>query len=530
MRILITAAVASLLQTCLAANAADWRSRTIYQVFTDRFARTDGNTTAPCNVANNLYCGGTWKGLEKKLDYIKNMGFTAVWISPITAQVANAYHGYYQNDLYSLNPNFGTAHDLRSLAAALHSKGMYLMVDIVPNHMAFAGCPDKIDYRRLKTLNHPDKFHSYCPIKDTGNQTELEDCWLGDCNMAMPDIKTEDPQIAGKMNTWIKWLVSAHNIDGLRIDSVKNVNKAFFPPFCRAAGVFCMGEVSEGRADYTYSYQEQMDSVLDYPLYYAITRVFQQKSNMSDLVVALAACTENQETGCKDSTLLGTFFENHDNLRFANVTQDLSLVKNALAFTMLGDGIPIVYQGQEQHFAGGDDPWCREALWSSQFNTTSPLYKYTALLNNIRNHVISHSSSSSRHRNHHGYAVSGSAPYLAYQTRVLAYTATEMQLRKGEVRTVLSTQGEQSPSWTLKTQGMEFDTGKTVLDVLSCTRYAVNWNGEVDVNMRAGGPVVLVEEDVLRGSDLCTCERGGGSRGYVGIETVGGGEWGPHGS
>lgn len=331
-----------------------------------------------------MYCGGTWKGLENKLDYIKNMGFTAVsfdsfyarqaytdrgrqvWISPITEQVANAYHGYYQTDLYSLNSNFGTAHDLRSLSSALHSKGMYLMVDVVPNHMAFAGCPDKVDYRRLKTFNRPDYFHSYCPILNTENQTELEKCWLGDCNMALPDIRTEHPYVARVMNVWIKWLVKTHGIDGLRIDSVKNVNKDFFPPFCRSAGVFCMGEVSEGRTNYTYPYQAYMDSVLDYPLYYAITRVFQQKSNMSDIVVALAACTENLKTGCKDPTLMGTFFENHDNLRFANITLDLSLAKNALAFTVLGDGIPIVYQGQEQQFAGGDDPWCREALWSSQ--------------------------------------------------------------------------------------------------------------------------------------------------------------------
>ncbi|KAF2439471.1 glycoside hydrolase family 13 protein [Karstenula rhodostoma CBS 690.94] len=523
MRFLVTAAVASLLQVCFAANATDWRSRSIYQVFTDRFARTDGNTAAPCDVANNLYCGGTWKGLERKLDYIKNMGFTAVWISPITEQVANAYHGYYQTDLYSLNSNFGTARDLRSLASALHSKNMYLMVDVVPNHMAFAGCPDKVDYGRLKTFKHADHFHSYCPILNPGNQTEVEVCWLGDCNMAMPDIKTEHPHVAREMNAWIRWLVTNHNIDGLRIDSVKNVNKGFFPPFCRSAGVFCMGEVSEGHAAYTYPYQAYMDSVLDYPLYYAITRVFQQKSNMSDLVVALASCTENRETGCKDSTLLGTFFENHDNPRFANMTQDLSLVKNALAFTMLGDGIPIVYQGQEQHYAGGDDPWCREALWSSKFDTTSPLYKHTALLNHIRNHVIAHGSS--RFRNHYGHVVAESSTYLGYQTRVLAYTATELQLRKGAIRMVLSNQGEHAPTWTLKTQGMEFGKGKAVLDVLRCARYAVDGNGEIDVNMRSGEPVVLVEEDVLRGSDLCGCERGGGLRRY---QAVCGGEWGPH--
>lgn len=152
MRHLITASVASLLHVCLAANSADWRSRTIYQVFTDRFARTDGSTDAPCNVADNIYCGGTWKGIENKLDYIKNMGFTAVWISPVTKQVAQAYHGYYQTDLYSINTNFGTADELKSLASAVHSKGMYLMLDVVPNHMGYPGCADKSGLQHLASL------------------------------------------------------------------------------------------------------------------------------------------------------------------------------------------------------------------------------------------------------------------------------------------------------------------------------------------------------------------------------------------
>jgi hypothetical protein len=61
-----------------AAGAAAWRSRSIYQVFTDRFARPDGSTTAACSTSDRLYCGGTWQGLIKQLDYIQGMGFTAV--------------------------------------------------------------------------------------------------------------------------------------------------------------------------------------------------------------------------------------------------------------------------------------------------------------------------------------------------------------------------------------------------------------------------------------------------------------------
>jgi alpha-amylase len=69
--------------TCLAngataLSAAGWRGQSIYQVITDRFARTDGSTTAACNAASGVYCGGTWRGIINHLDYIQNMGFTAV--------------------------------------------------------------------------------------------------------------------------------------------------------------------------------------------------------------------------------------------------------------------------------------------------------------------------------------------------------------------------------------------------------------------------------------------------------------------
>ena len=63
---------------CLGATPAQWRLRSIYQVFTDRFARSDQSTSAACDTNARLYCGGSWQGLITKLDYIQNMGFTAV--------------------------------------------------------------------------------------------------------------------------------------------------------------------------------------------------------------------------------------------------------------------------------------------------------------------------------------------------------------------------------------------------------------------------------------------------------------------
>jgi len=127
---LITLSLALHQRTASAASAAEWRSRSIYQLLTDRFARPDGSTTATCDTAAGKYCGGTWRGIIDRLDYIQGMGFDAVWISPVTKNIegdtayGEAYHGYWQQDLYDVNSHYGSKDDLKALSQALHGRGM----------------------------------------------------------------------------------------------------------------------------------------------------------------------------------------------------------------------------------------------------------------------------------------------------------------------------------------------------------------------------------------------------------------------
>lgn len=87
-----------------------------------------------------------------------------------------------------------------------------------------------------------------------------------------------------------------------------------------------------------YSSQEYMSGVLNYPQYYWVTQAFESTSgSISNLVNGI----NEMKSDCSDTTLLGTFMENHDNPRFPSLTSDISLTKNAIAFTMLSDGIPI---------------------------------------------------------------------------------------------------------------------------------------------------------------------------------------------
>lgn len=256
----------------LAATLEDWRSRTIYQVLTDRFARSDGSNS-PCNEVNGHYCHGSWSGIEQNLDYIQGMNFDAIWISPIVAQLpqstgdGQAYTGYWAQDLYALNNNFGTADDLKSLIEATHARGMYIMLDVVVNHMGFAGAGDDVQYNEFTPFDDQSYFHNYCAVDASSeNQTNVEKCWLGSNIVALADLRTEDKQVRDMLGEWISGIVSNNSFDGLRIDTALNVEPDFFSGFVDAAGVFAMGEAMAGDVSYVCQWEDDIGSLLNYPV------------------------------------------------------------------------------------------------------------------------------------------------------------------------------------------------------------------------------------------------------------------------
>lgn len=359
----ITAALSA--APALAADKEAWKTRNIYFVLTDRVAR--GSDDSGGNACGNLgnYCGGTFAGLEGKLDYIQGMGFDAIWMTPIVANTDGGYHGYWAKDLYSVNENYGTADDLKSLVNAAHAKGMYIMADVVPNHM---GAGDISTYRP-EPLNQQSSYHSKCDI-NYNDQNSIENCWIA----GLPDVKTSDSTVRGVLYEWISWLVDEYGFDGLRLDTVKHVEKDFWSGFTEASGVYTVGEVWDGNVDYLAGYDGIMGGVLDYATYYPMNRFYQQKGSSQDLANMISTV----ESSFGDPAALGAFLDNHDNARWLNQESDTALFKNALTFVLLSRGIPIVYYGTEQGYAGGNDPQNREDLWRSGFNTNADLYKFIA--------------------------------------------------------------------------------------------------------------------------------------------------------
>ncbi|EJD02103.1 alpha-amylase [Fomitiporia mediterranea MF3/22] len=481
---LISLLLLQYLPSAYTANADAWRTRSIYQIIVDRYALPKGADTTACDPAQQTWCGGTWNTIRENLDYIQDAGFTAIWISPVSKNYegprtpyGDPYHGYWISDASQLNDKFGTADDLKGLSDDLHKRGMYLMVDVVVNNVMSLS-NTSMDYQSF-LFKEPQYYHPYCPV-DFSNDTSVQMCWLGDTNVYLPDVKTEDPFVVSTYNSWIQQLVQEFNIDGLRIDAAKHVNNGFWPGFCSSAGVFCIGEVFDADPAQASQYQgpTALDSILHYPMYNALTAAFtipgtQNMSAMPDMISRSASLF-------KDPTLLGNFLENQDVPRWGNLSVDPQSMYNAMTFTFMSDGIPIVYYGQEQGFHGSSDPFNREPLWPSGYaNTTS--YQLVSTLNQFRNFLVNTSD------------------FATQPMKVLASNDAALAINKGNVISVVTNVG--SPVRALHAHIV---VAFVATRILECRQVAVGSGGAMLVDYSKGGkPMVFFQESMMSGTGLC---------------------------
>jgi len=170
------------------------------------------------------------------------------------------------------------------------------------------------------------------------------------------------------------------DIDGFRIDTIPEAPKSFWTDFNKYAGGFCMGECYNGDINYVSGYQEALDSVLSYPLYYTLKDCFVYQKSLYQLESRL----NEYKNKFKDITILGGFIDNHDQERWLHFNADYYLYKNAITYNLLGIGIPITYYGTEQGFNGAVDPQNREPLWKSNYDTKHELYQFISKLNSVR--------------------------------------------------------------------------------------------------------------------------------------------------
>ncbi|CAE6409846.1 unnamed protein product, partial [Rhizoctonia solani] len=468
-------------------------------IITDRFALPLGSNIPPdaCDPMKQRYCGGTWNSIRENLDYIQNMGFTAIWISPVNKNIegstgyGESYHGYWIEDISQLNAHFGTADDLKALSAELHARGMYLMVDMVVNNVVAAGTtePDLSSF----FFKQPSQYHPYCPV-DYKNQTSIEQCWMGDTKVALVDVNTEDEQVVSQYEGWVANFVQEYGIDGLRIDAAKHIRRDFWPGFCGAAGVFCIGEVYGPDIKLGASYQGPLDSILNFPLYYGLVQAFgdPKAANMSALVSVIS---DSQHT-FKDTGLLGNFLENHDVPRWFGQHKDPQSLYNALAFSFMYDGIPVVYYGQEQYFQGRDDPANREPLWPSYYLKNNAT-RFIASLNQFRNFLVARSADPDD-------LASPISDWLHQSTQVLSHTEHDIVLARGPVISILTGRGSAEFNASASVLNSGYPSAQPLTDIITCSQYVTGAGGALTVSYEDGGHAVLLIPSVyLTNSGVC---------------------------
>ena len=404
-----------LLSAIYCKSKEEWKSRSIYQLLTDRFARS--SDTGHCNYSQ--YCGGNYRGLINKLDYIKGMGFDAIWISPIIENTEGSYHGYHFTNLYNLNYHFGSEDDFKELVKTCHSKDIWVMVDVVANHAGPVGT----DFGRINPFNRAEHYHDWCEINNWRNQWEVENCRL----CGLPDLKQENDWVTQKLLEWIHDLVQKYNLDGIRIDTIMEVPKWFWDKFRASAGVFQIGEAFDGNAGYVADYQNHLDSVFNYPLYYTI------KSSFCGSFRNLEGYLFNTRSVFPAPEYMATFVENHDNPRWLHDCGDRAKFTNAVIFSLVWEGIPVFYYAGEQYYAGGADPNNREPLWDN-YNTKSTLYQLLGKTHALRKKVqIWNYAITQRYANDNFYAFTR-GNVLACFTNVQSsqYTITYHDFKDGD--------------------------------------------------------------------------------------------------
>jgi glycosidase len=173
----------------------------MYQILTDRFALGNGQQISCIEdgkVNLRLYCGGNWQGIQERADYLADLGIRSVWISPvfknisgreeirwcsrrdetgICVQIAEAemeaYHGYWQQDLQSLNPHFGDSESLKAMITALHERGIAVIIDLVFNHLGPLGFYD-CDHNGLMSRHLDPLLSCHLPMANCACHDEIE--------------------------------------------------------------------------------------------------------------------------------------------------------------------------------------------------------------------------------------------------------------------------------------------------------------------------------------------------------------------
>lgn len=355
----------------------------IYLLMPDRFANGDesndtcAETKEPC--ARNEFFGrhgGDIAGMDAHLDYIADLGATAVWATPLLLDddPDGSYHGYACADYYNIDPRFGSNGQYRDFVRNAHSHGLKVIMDVVPNHCG-------IGHWWLDNLPFEDwihRFDEYTP-SNIAFSTNMDinaskrDLMLQESGWfvpTMPDMNLDNAFVRRYFEQWAVWWIEYADLDGLRVDTYPYNEKMPMSEWCAAVrreypNINIVGECwtssipqlaywQGGNANKD-GFDSHLPSIMDFPLREAVCKAMNEdKPNWGEGMTRVYDCVSHDFVYHDLSNML-VFFANHDTDRIADVVNgNPRRMKLTMAMLATMRGIPQIFSGDEMMFRSKD--------------------------------------------------------------------------------------------------------------------------------------------------------------------------------
>lgn len=355
----------------------------IYLLMPDRFANGDesndtcAETKEPC--ARNEFFGrhgGDIAGMDAHLDYIADLGATAVWATPLLLDddPDGSYHGYACADYYNIDPRFGSNGQYRDFVRNAHSRGLKVIMDVVPNHCG-------IGHWWLDNLPFEDwihRFDEYTP-SNIAFSTNMDinaskrDLMLQESGWfvpTMPDMNLDNDFVRRYFEQWAVWWIEYADLDGLRVDTYPYNEKMPMSEWCAAVrreypNINIVGECwtssipqlaywQSGNANKD-GFDSHLPSIMDFPLREAVCKAMNEdKPNWGEGMTRVYDCVSHDFVYHDLSNML-VFFANHDTDRIADVVNgNPRRMKLTMAMLATMRGIPQIFSGDEMMFRSKD--------------------------------------------------------------------------------------------------------------------------------------------------------------------------------
>jgi len=317
--------------------------------------------------------GGDIAGIRQSLDYISELGFTAIWMNPVLENnmEAYSYHGYSTTDFYKVDPRFGSNEEYVELVQEAESKGIKVIMDMIVNHcgsnhwwMNDLPASDWVNFQdAYENGNYVITNHRKSTIQDPyGSKVDLKRFTDGWFVRTMPDMNQQNPYVATYLIQNSIWWIEYAGIHGIRMDTYPYPDKEFMADWtCRVKEEFpyfnTVGEEwnldqaivaywQEGKKNPD-GYTSCLPSLMDFPLQNKLVEALNDPEENYDGLVDLYMAL-SRDFQYADPMNLVVFPDNHDMSRiYTQLNEDFDLFKLGLAYLLTVRGIPQIYYGTE---------------------------------------------------------------------------------------------------------------------------------------------------------------------------------------